>query len=231
MKKEIIFSRLHEVKFASAENDVGTFTGYGAMFGNVDSYGDVIQKGAFKDTLKDWKKIKRLPPMLLQHGGWGMGDMDGLAVGLWTNMEEDDTGLAVEGKLINLDTERGKTVYGALKAEALDGLSIGFRPKSFDLGTKPGEPRRTLKKIDLVEVSLVQMPANDAARVQAVKSASDIKTIREFENFLRDEGGFSHAQAKAIASSGFKASDPRDEDGADLAAIISRNIATLTPQR
>ena len=36
-------------------------------------------------------------------GGWGMGDMDGLAIGKWTSMEEDDTGLAVEGKLIALD--------------------------------------------------------------------------------------------------------------------------------
>ncbi|TGU42255.1 HK97 family phage prohead protease, partial [bacterium M00.F.Ca.ET.146.01.1.1] len=42
----------------------------------------------------------------------------------------------------------------------------------------------------------------------------EIKTIREFEDFLRDVGGFSHAAAKAIAAGGFKAKpDPRDEDG------------------
>jgi hypothetical protein len=144
-------------------------------------------------------------------------------------MEEDEHGLKVEGRLINLDTERGKNIYGAMKEGVLDGMSIGYRAKEFAVGTKPNEPRRTLKKIELVELSVVTFPANGAARVQDIKSG-DIRTIREFEDFLRDVGGFSHAQAKAIASQGFKASEPRDEDGADIAAILRRNIATLTPR-
>jgi phage head maturation protease len=82
--------------------------------------------------------------------------------------------------------------------------------------------------IDLVEVSVVTFPANGLARVASVKAAEAIETIRQFEDFLRDAGGFSHAAAKAIASRGFKAADPRDEDGADLAAIIRRNIETLS---
>ena len=44
-----------EVKFADAGTP-GTFEGYGAVFGNIDAYGDVIQKGAFKETLRDWRK-------------------------------------------------------------------------------------------------------------------------------------------------------------------------------
>lgn len=216
-----------EVKFLDDGADAGTFEGYGAVFGNVDSYGDVIQKGAFRDTLKDWKKAGKLPPMLVQHGGWMMTDTDGLPVGKWEAMSEDDTGLAVKGRLINLDTERGKNIYGAMKEGVLDGISIGYRAKEFALGTKPDEPRRTLKKIDLFEVSVVTFPANGAARVEAVKGAQGVRTIREFEDFLRD-AGFSNAQAKAIASRGFKASGPRDEDGADIAAVIRRNIATLT---
>jgi HK97 family phage prohead protease len=215
-----------EVKFAD-DKSPGSFEGYGAVFGNVDAYGDVIQKGAFKETLRDWGKTKKLPPMLVQHGGWMMTDMDALPIGMWEGMSEDDTGLHVKGRLINLDTERGKTIHGAMKEGALDGMSIGYRAKEFSLGTKPEEPRRTLKKIDLMEVSVVTFPANGKARVSAVKSAGLIKTIREFEDFLRD-AGFSNGQAKAIASTGFKATDPRDEDEADLAAIIRRNIATLT---
>lgn len=228
MRHDAFFSQF-EVKFAG-DGSPGEFSGYGAVFGNVDSYGDVIAKGAFRDTLREWKKEKRLPPMLVQHGGWGMGDMDGLAIGRWTRMEEDDTGLFVEGKLVNLDTERGKTIHGLMKEEVLDGMSIGYRAKEFALGTKPGEPRRTLKKIDLIEVSVVQMPANGLSRVKTVKSARDINTIRDFEDFLRDAGGFSNAQAKAIASHGFKATDPRDEDGADIAAALLRNIEKLTPK-
>jgi len=225
---DAFFSQL-EVKFAG-DGSPGEFSGYGAVFGNVDSYGDVIAKGAFRDTLREWKKDKRLPPMLVQHGGWGFGDMDGLAIGRWTYMEEDEKGLFVEGKLVNLDTERGKTIYGLMKEDVLDGMSIGYRAKEFSLGTKPGEPRRTLKKIDLFEVSIVQMPANGQSRVKTVKSARDINTIRDFEDFLRDAGGFSNAQAKAIASRGFKATDHRDDDGADIAAAIRRNIEKLTPK-
>lgn len=230
MKRETILTPL-EVKFATDGAAAGTFTGYGAFFGNVDAYGDVIAKGAFKDSLRDWRKDKRLPPMLVQHGGWMMSDQDGLPIGKWTAMAEDEKGLTVEGRLINLDTERGKAIYGAMKEGVLDGLSIGYRAKEFSLGTKPDEPRRTLKKIDLMEVSVVTFPANGEARVQAVKSAGAIKTIREFEAFLRDEGGFSHAAARRIAADGFKASDPRDEDAAGIAAQLRRNIATLNPTR
>lgn len=219
-----------EVKFSTEDMDAktGEFSGYGAVFGNVDSYGDVIVPGAFKVNLKEWAKAKKLPPMLVQHGGWMMGDMDALPIGIWTEMEEDDTGLKVKGRIINLDTERGKTIYGAMKEGALDGMSIGYRAKKFTLGTKPEEPRRKLEQIELFEVSVVTFPANGKARVAAVKSAEQIKTIRDFEDFLRDAGGFSNAAAKAIASRGFKAADPRDEDGADLAAMLRRNIATLS---
>lgn len=227
MKPGHFFAPL-EVKFADGNDAVGTFEGYGAVFGNVDLGGDLIVKGAFKDSLREWKKAKRLPPMLVQHGGWGMTDMDALPVGKWEEMEEDDTGLRVKGRLINLDTERGKNIHGAMREGVLDGMSIGFRAKEFAYGTKPDEPRRTLKKVELVELSVVTFPMNGKARVDAVKSAGDIKTIREFEDFLRDVGGYSHAAAKAISLGGFKAAEPRDEDDADLATLLRRNIATIS---
>jgi uncharacterized protein len=218
----------YEVKFAADDlKETGEFSGYGAYFGNVDAYGDVIDPGAFKGTLREWRDQKKLPPMLVQHGGWMMTDTDAIPVGKWTAMEEDDRGLHVEGKLINLDTDLGKRIYGAMREGVMDGMSIGYRAKKFTLGTKPEEPRRKLHQIDLVEVSLVTFPANGKARVQSVKSAGDIHTIRDFEAFLRDAGGFSHAAAKAIALGGFKASEPRDEDGADIVAQLRRNLETL----
>lgn len=203
-----------EVKFAPNAPE-GTFSGYGAIFGNNDSYDDVLIKGAFSDTLKDWEAKGKYPPMLLQHGGGFLGGADDLLpVGKWTAMEENSKGLKVEGQLFALSTERGQYIYEGLKSGALDGLSIGYRAKEFVLGTKPGEPRRSLKKVELVECSIVTFPANDKSRVSSVKSASEIKTIREFEAFLREVGGFSHAAARSIAERGFKSSEPRDEDGA-----------------
>ena len=215
-----------EIKFQADSVTTGSFEGYGAVFGNVDSYGDVIVKGAFRDSLREWKKLKKLPPMLAQHGGLGLSDDDGIPVGKWTALEEDETGLKVEGRLINLDTDRGKRLYGAMREGVLDGLSIGYRVKRFTVGTKPDEPRRKLEQIDLREISIVTFPANERARARNVKSASDM-TLREFEAFLRDEGGFSHARAREIARGGYKAA-PRDESGADdLAAMVRRNIETL----
>ncbi len=217
-----------EVKFAAGDvNSKGEFSGYGAVFGNVDQGGDLIQQGAFAGTLADWKQAGKLPPMLLQHGGMGLTDGDGLPVGKWTKMGEDAHGLYAEGKLINMDTERGKSIYGALKEGVLDGLSIGYRVKEFSLRTKPEDPRRTLKAVDLQELSIVTFPMNGKARISQVKSGAPIETIRDFEQFLRDVGGYSNAQAKAIAASGFKAAEPRDEDGADLAALLRSNIAIL----
>lgn len=202
---------LCEVRFAEGDASSMTFEGYGAVFKNVDSYGDVIAPGAFADTLAAWNAKGKMPAMLLQHGGFMGNAADMTPIGKWTKMAEDGKGLVVEGKLAA--TQRGKDVYELLKIGAIDGLSIGFRPVEFRLRSKPDEPRRTLTKVHLMETSVVTFPANDQALVSAVKSA---ETIREFEDFLRDVGGFSLAQAKAIASNGFKAgADLRDADAPD----------------
>ena len=221
-----------EVKFDAAGADVGTFSGYGAVFGNVDSWGDVIAKGAFKETLREAKKTGAWPSLLSQHGGWGMSADDLMPIGVWTDMREDDTGLYVEGKLA-LDTQRGKDAYALLKMAprpALNGLSIGYQAKEWSVGTKPDEPRRTLKKIHLFEVSLVTFPANPKARVASIKSAGG-NTIRDAERALRD-AGFSVREAKAILADGFKALDAMRDAGdglAELAASLNRGIALRQP--
>jgi HK97 family phage prohead protease len=220
-----------EIKLASDDFDAktGEFSGYGAIFGNLDSYGDVIAKGAFKTTLREWEAKGDLPPMLLQHGQRGFGPAtDGIPIGVWTVMEENAKGLKVRGRIDPLDTDEGKKVYAGLKNRTLKGLSIGFKPVKFSRGVKPADPPRTLEEIHLMEVSIVTFPANDKALVTGVKAAESVKTIREFEDFLRDVGGFSHAKAKAIAASGFKGhSEPRDEDGGELADLIRRNINSM----
>lgn len=219
---------LHEIKFANSADEAMTFSGYGAAFNNVDSYGDVIAPGAFKKSLSEAKKSGMWPAMLMQHGGWGASVDDLTPIGIWLEMSEDANGLLVKGKLA--ETQRGTEAYGLLKMEprpALNGLSIGYRARKFTQGTKPGEPRRLLTEVELLEVSIVTFPANPKARISTVKSGGDIRTIREFENFLRDAGGFSHHAAKAIAAGGFKAADPRDEDEAELAATIRRNLDIL----
>jgi HK97 family phage prohead protease len=186
-----------------AAKEAGSFEGYGSVFDVVDSYGDAIEKGAFKDTLRSWRLKSKTPPMLLQHGGWGMGATDMVPIGKWDAMEEDDHGLYVKGHLLAMDTERSKQVYAAMKEGALDGLSIGFVTKEVRMGEKPSEPARTLTAVDLWEVSIVTFPANGEARVGAMKADADM-TEREFESFLRD-AGFTRRDAQCIISRGFAA--------------------------
>ena len=218
---------LRELKFAG-DGDAMTFSGYGAVFNSEDRTGDVILPGAFKRSLREAKG--QLPPMLLEHGGvLGLGSAsDMVPIGLWTEMAENDVGLRVEGKLA--DTARGREVYTLLKMEprpAISGLSIGYLAKEFTFGTKPGEARRTLKRVDLFEVSLVTRPAQPAAQVTDVKSRSGM-TERDAERALRD-AGFSRAEAKAIVAAGFKTLDQRDAGEADeTATALKQLLSTIT---
>ena len=228
-----------EVKRTSDSAGEMTFSGYGAVFDNVDSYGDVITKGAFADTLARAKSSNDWPVMLLQHGGWGVGAEDLTPIGIWTAMEEDNIGLKIEGKFA--DTPRGREAYALLKMTprpAITGLSIGYIAKEWEMRSRPEEPRRTLKKVDLLEVSLVTFPANPKARVQSVKSGAD---IRELERLLCDAGGLTRSEAKTLLSRGYKAmeqdrqrdADPSPRDAGEeaelqqLAAIFQRGHQAL----
>jgi len=204
---ERLFVGLGEVKLDESNAAEMKFSGYGAVFGNVDSYGDVIAKGAFAETIKKAKSSGIWPAMLSQHGGM-FGD-DATPIGIYTEMKEDDTGLWVEGKLAN--TERGREAYELLKMQprpAYNGLSIGFRAKEWAVRTQPEEPRRTLKAVELIEVSLVTFPANTKARVTSVKSEFN---PREFEDGLRDAGLSRADSVKAVAV--FKELLQRDAEG------------------
>ncbi len=188
---EHLISEILEIKFASAGTRDGTFSGYGAVFGNVDSHGDVIEKGAFAKSLREWETRGKLPKMLLQHGGlFGPVD-DMLPIGKWTSMEENSKGLKVEGELFALNTDRGALIYEGLKSGELDGLSIGYRARKYTMGTKPHEPIRTLHDIDLREVSIVTFGSNEKALVGQVKSADidALTTLSDCEAFLREAGG------------------------------------------
>lgn len=168
----------------------GVFQGYGSVFGNVDIYQEIVAPGAFSESLSEWKNSGRLPPVLWQHRA-------GEPVGPYLEMFEDSHGLFVKGQLLVNDVQRAKEARALMKAKAVNGLSIGFvvRDDSYDRATGV----RTLKKVDLWEVSIVTFPANPAAQVSGVKNAIDaLESLADAERFLRDAGGLSKAQATAF---------------------------------
>ena len=155
----------------SDNNNDRCFTGYGSVFGNVDSSGDVVAKGAFKKSINDvMTGAKSWPAMLLQHGGKSAASQ--VPVGIWTSIEEDDKGLRLTGKLAN--TKNGRDAYALLQMQpwaALDGLSIGYRCTDYEMHKAGSPARRTIKQVDLIEVSLVTFPSNTRARVMSVKKS------------------------------------------------------------
>lgn len=156
-----------------AVNEDGFFSGYGSVFGVEDGYGDVVQKGAFVESLGAWAAKGRLPSMLWQH-------RPGEPIGVYTKMAEDSVGLYLEGKLA-LKTVRGAEAYELMKMGAISGLSIGYvvREDSWDRVTDI----RTLKKLELYEVSLVTFPANEASQVTSVKQQNH--QIQALKNLVR----------------------------------------------
>jgi len=168
-----------------AVSEDGLFSGYGSVFGVIDSYKEVVAPGAFAESLS-----QRTPAMLWQH-------RSSEPIGVYSTIREDQTGLYVEGRLA-LKTTRGAEAYELLKMGAISGMSIGFmtREDSYDRVSDV----RTLKKVDLWEVSLVTFPANESARISGVKSIETIESLADAEAFLRDAGGLSRREATALVS-------------------------------
>jgi len=169
------------------EKGSGEFEGYGSIFGNTDLGNDVIQKGAFKRSLR--KRPANKVKLLYQH-------KTDMPIGVFDEIREDDKGLYVKGRLA-LQTQAGREAYELMKMGALDGLSIGFKvdPKGYNYERRT--KRRVIDEVDLMEVSLVTFPMNPKAYVRSVKG-QDI-TIREWENGLRDAFSISRSEAKAAA--------------------------------
>ncbi|MBP7339101.1 HK97 family phage prohead protease [Niveispirillum sp.] len=156
---------LTELKF-SDERPAGYFEGYGAVFGNVDEGGDLIEVGAFGKSLTEWAVKGGMPSMYYNH------DRGGGTIGVWEKMSEDSFGLHVQGRLIGLDTDPGRMMHARLREGAIKGMSIGYRayPGGAKMGSgRVGEPRRYLKALHLKEVSLVDNPMNELARQNFVK--------------------------------------------------------------
>lgn len=193
----------------------GRIEGYGATFGNVDSYGDTIAPGAFSATLAAHRKAGTAPLLL-----WG--HQRDRPIGRWQEVKEDARGLFMVGQL-NLKTQAGKEAFAHLEAGDLSGLSIGYTHDPAGAEMRNGV--NVLKALDLHEVSVVTLPADEHARVTAVKQLEGRpETRREFERALCALG-FTRKEAERIATKGFGsfAPDlPDDTTDRDLLRVLQR---------
>jgi HK97 family phage prohead protease len=205
-----------------AVSEEGVFSGFLAVYGNVDSYGDRILPGAFKASLREAAKKGRKFPILWQHK-WDE------VLGVIEEIEEREDGLYIKrGRLLIRDIPLAAQARALMLAEAITGMSIGFE-------VEPGGEKRgkdginELSKLKLWEGSIVTFPANEEARIDTVKSAlarGSLPTLHEFEGFLR-EAGFTKTQAKAIAGHGLskllrcEAGSENEQEKEQIGSVLS----------
>ena len=213
----LVTKRLDVPLTIKSVSESGEFEGYGSVFGNKDSYDDIVLPGAFKSSLERWREKGRLPAMLWQH-------QISEPVGVYTEMKEDDVGLYVRGRLLIDDDPLAKRAHAHMKAGSLGGMSIGYMLNDWEYDRE--KEAWMLKEIDLWEVSLVTFPANEEARINNVKSAlerGEMPRPSDVERALR-EVGFSKTQAQAFMAKGYGSIAPRDAVAADALEAIKSLI-------
>lgn len=157
-----------DVELKASEEERGVIEGYASTFGNIDRHGDIIAKEAFKGG-------RTKVPIFGMHN-----PREGIGVGVVT---EDEKGLYIKMKLAvdNQDSDilrdRAREYYAMSKEGIIEKMSIGFITQEADYEQRKiqGKDRtiRVIKKVDLMEVSLVPIPANDKARVTTVKALGE----------------------------------------------------------
>ena len=191
--------------------DDGSVSGYASTFGGEpDMSGDIIHPGAFAASIVGHKAAGTAPAMLWSH------DPD-RPIGKWTEFREDQTGLFVRGQF-RLNTTAGNEAYQHVKAGDLNGISIGYVVQPGGAKSSPSGVR-ILTKVDVLEASIVTIPANRKARVTAVKSFG---SRAELESILRE-----HLPARAVKkllSGGWSAvssGDDAEDDTPELKSLLA----------
>lgn len=140
----------------SDESKAYSFEGYLSTFGNIDRTGDLIEKEAFNESLKETKRY----PMLFNH--------DVNTVIGYLELSTDESGLKAKGHLTE-GVEKAEEVYKLMKAGALDKMSIGMMVKDYETVDDGSRFGWNIKQAEIFEGSIVTIPANNEAKISTVK--------------------------------------------------------------
>ncbi len=210
------------VKFKTDGLAEGEFIGYASVFGNKDSYGDVVIKGAFANTLAEWER-KGVPIPLL----WGHNTADpDFNLGEIIEATEDDRGLKVHGKL-DMESPKSAQTYRLLKSGRVNQMSFAYHVVDGAYIQPEGDDKTwrdayyELRELDLYEVSIVPIGANQETEILAVKaiaSAMRAKAGRALSSKNEDalRGALAQAEEIVTALKGvLPEDDPADEEDQD----------------
>jgi HK97 family phage prohead protease len=146
------------MKFETKALSDNEFEGYASYFNNIDSYDDIIERGAFKKTIAENKgRVK----VLWQHDA-------SEPIGIPKEMIEDDNGLYVKAKISMTDT--GKKAMTLIKDGVITEMSIGYDVVKDEFKMMGNRRVRMLKEVRLWEFSPVTFAANDKAKIMKMRS-------------------------------------------------------------
>ena len=147
-------------------------SGYGAVFGNIDSYNEVIERGAFSKTLIERKERVAF---CYQHDIWN-------PIGKIIELREDEKGLWVKAVMSAAEED----IQTKIKEGILKEMSIGYRVLKSRNGEIGMQNEVTyLEEIKLIEISLVTVAANPLAMIESMKSEEQVDYIKkEFDRVL-----------------------------------------------
>ena len=142
--------------------------GYASTFDTPYAIGhaqEIITRGAFGRTLTEKPDVVAL----VNHD-------QSMPIARTTNgsleLEEDDRGLAV--RINPIDTSYARDLMIAVRSGVVNSMSFGFVVKDDAYENRDGKMYRMVKDLDLVEVSVVTIPANPAATLQVDKRSFDL---------------------------------------------------------
>lgn len=161
---------------ADVDKKRSVIVGYASRFGNVDSHGDIIVKGAYSRTIKhNASRIKSL-----------MHHDPVMIVGKPEVLKEDEYGLLTETRVS--DTALGRDLLTLVEDGVIDEMSVGFIPIKEEFNKSDGV--NYIKEIRLVEYSFVSLASNPEARIQGLKGVAAVNDVvnsmRRAEKALRD---------------------------------------------
>lgn len=186
MNVERKFTALKDLRVS--DEGPGTIEGYRSVFGVIDEGGDIIVKGAFADTLEEYKHLG----FTAHSHDWTFKE----AVGYPMEAYEDDHGWFVSSQFHSTQNAQDVRTIAKerLKAGKQVGFSFGYAPKKFThIEAKDYEAElpkyikadllpamlqkaqsfnriRVLKEVEAIEDSIVTAPMNKRAAATGVKS-------------------------------------------------------------
>jgi uncharacterized protein len=146
----------------------GEFEAIVSVFGNVDSYGDVVMPGAFTDTLAAWAAKGDPIPVYYSHR---MDDPD-FNIGEVLEAREIDEGLWVRARIdLDEETPKARQVHRLMKGRRITQFSFAYDIVEAAWVTKGDDEFYELRKLDLYEVGPTPIGANQETELLAVKAA------------------------------------------------------------